>query len=86
LPKATVQLQPPTQPLGPALLPPQRGTLTTAADEEEDESGEDGIINVLSIVGFVAALLVLTFQLMTANVWISVEDNPRVGEWSQLMD
>jgi len=60
--------------------------MMAAADEDEEEDGEDGIINVLSIVGFVAALLVLTFQLMTANVWISVEDNPRAGEWSQLMD
>ncbi len=61
------------------------GTMVSA-DEDEDEGGNDGIINILSIVGFVAALVVLAFQLMTANVWISVEDNPRAGEWSQLME
>ncbi len=54
--------------------------------DDEDENGNEGIINILSIVGFVAALVVLAFQLMTANVWISAEDNARVGEWSQLME
>ncbi|MEX1114624.1 MAG: hypothetical protein WEB53_05210 [Akkermansiaceae bacterium] len=85
LPKATVQLQPPTQPLGSSFPPSQVGTMVSS-DEDEDEDGNEGIINILSIVGFVAALLVLAFQLMTANVWINVEDNPRAGEWSQLMD
>jgi hypothetical protein len=61
------------------------GTMVSAGDDE-DEDGNETIVNILSIVGFVAALVVLGFQLMTANVWISAEDNARVGEWSQLMD
>lgn len=85
LPKATVQLQPPTQPFGSSPPPQQMGTMVSTADDE-DENGNEGIINILSIVGFVAALVVLAFQLMTANVWISAEDNARVGEWSQLME
>jgi hypothetical protein len=85
LPKATVQLQPPTQPLGTSFPPSQMGTMVSA-DDDDDEGGNEGIINILSIVGFVAALVVLAFQLMTASVWISVEDNPRAGEWSQLME
>ena len=86
LPKATVQLQAPTQPLGTSFASPsQLGTLA-AADEDEDEGGNEGIVNILSIVGFIAALVVLAFQLMTANTWISAEDSQRKGEWSQLME
>ncbi len=61
------------------------GTLASASDEEEETENE-GIVNILSIVGFIAAIVVLAFQLMTASTWISAEDNPRTGEWSQLMD
>ena len=86
LPKATVQLQAPTQPLGTSIsAPSQLGTLQSA-DDDDDEEGNEGIINILSIVGFVAALVVLAFQLMTANTWISAEDSQRKGEWSQLME
>ena len=85
LPKATVQLQPPTQPLGTSFPPSQVGTLQSADDEEETE-GNEGIANILSIVGFIAALVVLGFQIMTANTWINAEDNPKKGEWAQLMD
>ena len=86
LPKATVQLQPPTQPLGTSFsAPPQLGTLS-GADEDEDEGGNEGLVNILSIVGFVAALVVLTFQLMTANTWINAEDNAKKGDWMQLME
>lgn len=83
LPKATVQLQKPTQPLMPTGAA-ATGT-AAAADEEEESTENEGIINILSIVGFAAALVVLAFQLMTANVWISAEDNPSKGQWSQLM-
>lgn len=85
LPKATVQLQPPTQPLGTSIPASQIGTLQ-ANDEDDDSEGNENITNILSIVGFIAALVVLGFQLMTANVWISAEDNARTGEWSQLME
>jgi hypothetical protein len=37
-------------------------------------------------VGLAAALVVLVLQLVLANVWISVEDNPRSGDWSQLIE
>jgi hypothetical protein len=85
LPKATVQLQPPTQPLGTSFPATQVGTLAAAEEEEETETNE-GIINILSIVGFVAALVVLTLQLMTASTWINAEDNQNKGQWSQLME
>lgn len=83
LPKATVQLQPVTQPLGTSFA---QSIPSLKADEEEEEEGGEGLANILSIVGFVAALVVLSLQLMTANTWISAPDNPKVGEWSQLMD
>ena len=85
LPKATVQLQAPTQPLGTSSAPPQFGTLQ-GSDEDEDEEGGEGIVNILSIVGFIAALVVLAFQLKTASIWVGADDNPKKGEWSQLME
>lgn len=83
LPKATVQLQPPTAPLGttsPALAP------SLQIEEDEETDAHEGLINILSGVGFAAALLVLVLQLMTANVWIGAEDNPKTGDWSQLIE
>ena len=87
LPKATVQLQPPTQPLGTSFSSPsQLGTLKIAEDDDEEEGGSDRLSNILSIVGFAAALVVLSLQLKTASVWISAEDNAKKGEWAQLME
>ena len=83
LPKATVQLQAPNKPSGPT-FPSQAATFQ--ADEEEEEEGEDGLANILSGVGLAAALIVLIFQLMTASTWISAEDNPKTGDWMQLME
>jgi hypothetical protein len=83
LPKATVQLQPPTAPLG-ATSPAMSASLQMEEDEETDP--QEGLLNILSGVGFAAALLVLVLQLMCANVWISVEDNPKTGDWMQLVE
>lgn len=84
LPKATVQIQAPTAPHGTTSAP--RSAPLQIQEEEEEEKAEDGVIKILSIIGFVAALVVLSFQLMTANTWISASDNPQTGNWSQLMD
>ncbi len=81
LPKATVQLQAPTQPLGTTFQPSQAPTL--ASDEEEEEAGQ-GLANILSGVGLAAALIVLAFQLMTAGTWVNAEDNEKMGDWTQL--
>lgn len=83
LPKATVQLQPPTAPLGatsPSLAP------SLQIEDEEEVDPQAGLLNILSGVGLAAALVVLVLQLMTANVWVSAEDNPKTGEWSQLIE
>ena len=40
---------------------------------------------IVSGVCLVAAIAVLAFQLMMANTWISVTDNPKSGDWSQLI-
>jgi len=88
LPKATVQLQPPTQPLGTSFSAPSQAGTLAGADDDDDEGGGEGLVNILSIVGFAAALVVLTLQLMTANVWISAEDKDpaKKGDWMQLME
>lgn len=69
LPKATVQLQPPTQPLGtsgPSLT--QAATIRTA-DDEEESAGASTIANVLSILGFLGAAAVVVIQSMTVSLW-----------------
>jgi hypothetical protein len=83
LPKATVQLQVPTQPLGTSFSSPSQ-MATVESDDDEEVEGNQGLTNILSGVGLAAALVVLVVQLMTASVWINAEDNPRTGEWSQL--
>jgi hypothetical protein len=83
LPKATVQLQPPTAPLGvtsPSLAP------SLQIEEDEEADPQEGLTNILSGVGLAAAIVVLVLQLMTANVWVSAEDNPKTGEWTQLIE
>jgi len=84
LPKATVQLQPPTQPLGTSF--PSASQMATVQADEDEESGGAGLANILSGVGFAAALVVLAFQLMTASTWISAEDNSKKGDWMQLLE
>jgi hypothetical protein len=66
LPKATVQLQPPTQPLGTAT--PTFSTAPTIQTEDDEEKGETAA-NILSIVGFLAAAAVLVIQFMTFKIW-----------------
>ena len=82
LPKATVQLQPPTQPLGTTF--PSSHAPTLESDEDEEEEAGQGLVSILSGVGLAAALIVLAFQLMTAGTWINAEDNEKKGDWTQL--
>ena len=83
LPKATVQLQPPTAPLGTSFSSPSQAA-TFQSDEDEDDDAGEGLANILSGVGLAAALIVLVFQLMTANTWINAEDSETKGDWMQL--
>ncbi|GAA5131178.1 hypothetical protein GCM10023212_42070 [Luteolibacter yonseiensis] len=76
LPKATVQLQAPTQPLGTSFSSTSASTLSSSDDDDEVEENE-GLANILSGVGLAAALIVLVLQVMTANAWTG-------GEWGQL--
>lgn len=57
---------------------------TQVEDDEETEEGE-GLAKVLSGVGLIAALVVLVFQLMTADSWINVEDAEPKGDWMRLL-
>ncbi len=82
LPKATVQLQPPTKALGTTFSPSQ--AMTVQADEEEEEAAGQGLVTILSGVGLAAAIVVLVFQVMTASTWINAEDNDNKGDWTQL--
>jgi len=88
LPKATVNLQPPTQPLsavGGASAASTEGSTPTEFVSEE-VSATDKVVTGLAIVGFVAACAVLTFQLMIAGVWIKAEDNESESGWMQLIE
>jgi hypothetical protein len=87
LPKATVSLQPPTQPLGAGTgrsTPSQAPTLAIA-DDDEAESGS-GVVKGLAIVGFVAACGLLALQLMISDIWINAKDNDSVSGWMQLLE
>jgi hypothetical protein len=79
LPKATVQLQAPTQPLGTA-RPALTQAPTLQSEDDEDEGSGETVANVLSIVGFIAALAVLAFQLMITNTSIEATYMPVAGE------
>jgi len=85
LPKATVQLQAPTQPLGTS-GPSASQAATLQMDDEEESEANEGVVKILAGVGFAAALAVLAFQLMLASKWINVEDSPKPGDWSQLIE
>lgn len=76
LPKATVQLQTPTQPLGTSFSSTSASTFSSDDDDDEVE-GNEGLANILSGVGLVAALIVLVMQVMTAKIWTD-------GDWGQL--
>lgn len=84
LPKATVQLQPPTSPIG-AVSPSQAATLRVE-DDDEDVEPHEGLIKVLAGVGFAAAVLLFVLQIMLAGTWVNSEDNPRKGDWSQIIE
>lgn len=85
LPKATVQLQPPTAPIGAVSSPSQAATFRIEDDEEGGERHE-GLLKVLSGLGLAAAVLLFIFQISLAGVWINSEDNPRKGDWSQIIE
>lgn len=81
LPKATVQLQPPSA--LPGTTPtPTVATFSTVVTEDEEE-GNEKLVNILSIVTLVAAVVVFFFQFSTASIWVNAEDNPNQG-WGQL--
>ena len=73
LPKATVQLQAPTQPLSAATMSASQMATLKMDDEEEEESG-GGLMTILSTVGLLAACVVLYFQYDISNVWTSAKD------------
>lgn len=79
LPKATVQLTPPSQPsVG---IPTQKAATYTTVEDEETETADSPLAGILSGVGLIAALVVLYFQITTAGTWINAEDNPGKGQW-----
>ncbi|MGB6223207.1 hypothetical protein [Haloferula sp.] len=83
LPKATVQLQPPTKPMGTGGgIATQAATMQQA--DEEEETGTNPVVMALSVLGFLGAAAVLYFQVSTASIWINADDNSAKGEWSQL--
>lgn len=85
LPKATVQLNPPTQPLGSSAAPASQ-MATMKVSEEESSTGNEGIVNVLAILGFLGAAAVIALQLMTSAVWLGTDSDGQEQpvEWGNL--
>ena len=67
-------------------MPSASQAATLQVEDDEEEGANDGVVKILAGVGFAAAIALLAFQLVLANKWISVEDNPKPGDWSQLLD
>ena len=86
LPKATVQLQAPTQPLTAGAA--SASQMATYEMDEEEESGAAGFIKILSIVGFIAACVLAYFQFDIASTWINAEDREDLmkGDFMQLFE
>lgn len=84
LPRATVPLQTPSQPMTAGLSPSQMGTMRVDDDEDEGAAGETAA-NVLSIFAFLAACVVIFFQYKAADTWVNAEDNPRTDGWKQII-
>lgn len=84
LPKATVQLNPPTQPLG--TQGPAASQMATMKVSEQEEEGGNGTTNVLAILGFVGAAAVIALQLMTAAIWLGTDSDGEKQpiEWGNL--
>lgn len=87
LPKATVQIQP-TE----AMSVPADGSagpqITTVSAENLEEAAADraeATNTVFSIVALVAAVILLGFQLGTANVWVNDDTSDNPG-WGRLFD
>jgi hypothetical protein len=88
LPKATQQLQAPTHPLS-AGSPAVSQMATLQVDDDDEEGGASGILKVLSIVGFIAACVVLYFQFDTASTWINAADRTEAnmkGDYQLLLE
>ncbi len=85
LPKATIQLQPPTSPGG-ATSPAASQMAAFGAEDDEDEAVDSPVIVGLSILAAVAAAVVLFLQISTAKVWLGTNENggQQDVEWSQL--
>ncbi len=77
-----MQLQTPTVPLGTSFAGTSQMVSTPAEDEEESDNS--ALVTVFSGLGLAAAVVVLAFQLMTANTWISAPENEGKG-WSMLL-
>lgn len=70
---------------GSAATTVRHATLSTV-ETEEDESGAKTFTNILSIVGCLAACVVLTLQLMLANVWITARDFEMQGDFMAIFE
>jgi hypothetical protein len=86
LPKATVQLQAPTQPLTAGTASASQMATFEMGDNEE-ESGVSGFTKVLSIAGFLAACVLFYFQFDIARTWIDAEDRKvQKGDYQLLLE
>jgi hypothetical protein len=53
---------------------------------DEDIEPHEGLLKVLSWLGFAAALGLLASQISVSSVWINSEDQNRKGDWSRIIE
>jgi hypothetical protein len=81
LPKATVQLNPPTKPLtAPGAAATQGATVQLATQVAEEKSESNTATVVLAVIGTIAAVLVVWVQYSTAGLAASVDADGQTRE------
>lgn len=82
LPKATVQLPQPTQPLtslGGDATTPQSASFRIRPDPQKEQVPT--IHKVLSGLGLAASILLLVIQISVSNAWVKATDNTSPDGW-----
>ena len=84
LPKATVKLSSPTEPLG--ARPPAAAPQVAMASTSSTSSGGGQIVNILAVASGIAAIVLLAFQLMTATEWLKYDEagNEIDVQWTKI--
>jgi hypothetical protein len=77
-----------TKPLSPSagLAATLKSPSLSTMSGEVDESGASTFTKILSGLGLVAAIVVISLQLKMSNVWINASDSDTPDDWMQILE